>query len=253
LKRPLVEVRKTSAFAQKAKKQDGLNLYLHIIAHEIRSPFVSIQGYCSLLNDKFKGCLPEEGQEYLERISANLKQVDSLLADITRWAKVSIEENEFKKVPCADLIDASLESHIIHMRQKRIQLDIQRDLPELYCDQNSMILAFSNLIGNAVKYSRERVGGAIQIGYLGDEIFHKFYIKDNGVGFRASERSKVFLLFNRLLNKRNVTGSGLGLSIVKQIIEAHGGEVWVESRKSQGSTFFITLPKNSPDQTIGGN
>lgn len=250
MKRSLVALSRVSAFTRKPRKQNDLNLYLHIIAHEIRSPFVSIQGYCSLLNDKFKGHLPEEGQEYLERISVNLKQVDSLLADITRWAKVSIEENEFEKVPTKELILAASESHIIHMRQKRVTLDIQPDLPELYCDRNSMILAFSNLIGNAVKYSRERVGGAIQIGYLGDEIFHKFFIKDNGVGFRASERSKVFVLFNRLFNKRNVTGSGLGLSIVKQIIEAHGGEVWVESRKSQGSTFFITLPKNSPQETI---
>ncbi len=246
MKRALMAISKRSFFSDKTKKQDSLNLYLHIIAHEIRSPFVSIQGYCSLLNEKFRSYLPQEGQEYLERISVNLKHVDSLLTDITRWAKVAIEEAEFTKVPCHKIIAAAAESHVINMRQKGIDLKVHSNLPELYCDQNSMVLAFSNLIGNAVKYSRERVGGTIQIGYLSDEIFHKFFIKDNGVGFRASDRGNVFLLFNRLLNKPNVSGSGLGLSIVKQIIEAHGGEVWVESRKYQGSTFFLTLPKNSP-------
>ncbi len=235
-------------FAKKdsEKKQDNLSLYLHIIAHELKSPFVSIQGYSSLLEEKFAPTLPQEGQDYLKRIITNVKHVDTLLGDITKWARVCIDEATFAPVPASQIISAASESHVIQMRQKRIDLTIGDNLPELHCDLNSMVLAFSNLIGNAVKYSREKAGGSIQIGYLGDEIFHKFFIRDNGVGFPARDHNKVFVLFNRLLNKRNVKGSGLGLSIVKQIIESHGGEVWVESRKYQGSTFFITLPKNSP-------
>ena len=229
-----------------AEKQDNLTLYLQIVAHELRSPFVSIQGYSSLLQEKFAGELPKEGQDYLQRIAMNVKHVDALLTDISKWARVKIDEETFEPVPALEIISAASEAHIIQMTQKKIDLNVGKDLPDLYCDQNSMILAFSNLIGNAVKYSREKAGGSIQIGYLGDEIFHKFFIKDNGVGFRSRDHNKVFVLFNRLLNKRNVKGTGLGLSIVKQIIESHGGEVWVESRKYQGSTFFLTLPKNSP-------
>lgn len=230
-------------------KNDRLSLYLHIIAHEIRNPLVSVRGYSSLLQDKFGEQLPQEGKEYLARIEANLKRADVLLTDITKLAEIAVEEEHFTCVPAAELIESALESHTMHLHQKGLEMLVEPGLPELYCDKNSMVVVFSNLIGNAIKYSRERAKGKIQIGYLDDEIFHKFFIKDEGVGFRASDRNKVFMLFSRLKNKRNVGGTGLGLTIVKQIIQGHGGEIWVESRQNHGATFYFTLPKNWPFNT----
>lgn len=222
------------------------NEELHIIAHEIRNPLVSVRGYASLLQDRFGQELPAEGREYLARIETNLKRLDVLLTDITRLAKISIDEENFTLARTTELVEAALESHVIGLHQNNLELIVDPDLPELYCDANSMVVVFSNLIGNAIKYSREKKKGKIQIGYLDDEIFHKFFVKDEGVGFRASDRNKVFMLFSRLMNKRNVGGTGLGLTIVKQIIEGHGGEIWVESRQNHGATFYFTLPKNTP-------
>jgi len=222
------------------------NEELHIIAHEIRNPLVSVRGYASLLQERYGQELPAEGREYLARIETNLKRVDVLLTDITRLAKISIDEENFTLARTTELVEAALESHVIALHQNNLELIVDPDLPELYCDANSMVVAFSNLIGNAIKYSREKKKGKIQIGYLDDEIFHKFFVKDEGVGFRASDRNKVFMLFSRLMNKRNVGGTGLGLTIVKQIIEGHGGEIWVESRQNHGATFYFTLPKNTP-------
>ena len=93
-------------------------------------------------------------------------------------------------------------------------------------------------------YSKNKIIARISIGCSDDELFYKFFIKDNGIGFRAQDRNRVFVLFNRLRNKRNVSGSGVGLAIVKKIIVGHGGEIWVESRMHRGSTFYFTLPKN---------
>ncbi len=231
---------------QQKIKQSDLNLYLNIIAHEIRNPLVSVQGYASLLQDKFGRYLPEEGMEYLQRIVANLNRTEMLLADITRLARISINESGFVCTHARDLIEAALESHLFQLNNQNIELTIAPRLPTLYCDANCMILVFSNLIGNAIKYSRDARGGRIHIGYLGDEIFHKFFVQDNGVGFRRRDSHRVFRVFERLRNKKNVTGTGLGLSIVKQIIEGHGGEIWVESRKNRGATFYFTLPKNTP-------
>ena len=106
-----------------------------------------------------------------------------------------------------------------------------------------IVLVFSNLIGNAIKYSHEKRGGQIEIGYSDEEIFHKFFVRDNGIGFKAADGKKVFGPFSRLLDKSNVSGTGLGLSIVKQAVESHGGEVWVDSKKYKGATFYFTLPK----------
>ena len=230
----------------KSLKKDDVNIYLHLIAHEIRSPLVSIQGYTSLLREKYLENLPPDGRDYLLRIASNLERAETLLSDITQLARVAIVESNFKKVAVRDLIDTALEPHWFRIKKLNLKIHVADDMPELYCDESAMNIVFSNLIGNAVKYSRDNVAGNIDIGYIGDEIFHKFFIKDEGVGFKASDRNKVFLLFNRLRNKKNVSGSGLGLSIVKQIIEGHGGEIWVESRKNRGSKFYFTLPKNSP-------
>lgn len=223
-----------------------LNLYLNIIAHEIRNPLVSIQAYANLLVEKYHGCLPSEGLDYLDRISSNLQRVDLLLADITKLAHISIDESRFNLVDTRDLVDAALESHLLQLRQKKLTFDVDEILPELYCDASTMILVFSNLIGNAVKYCRDTADGNIHVGYLCDEIFHKFYVRDNGIGFSARDSRRVFQIFSRLFNKKNVNGSGLGLSIVQQVVEGHGGQVWAESRKNHGATFYFTLPKNSP-------
>ncbi len=223
-----------------------MNVYLNVIAHEIRNPLVSVQGYATLLQEKYGRTLPKEGLDYLDRIGSNLKRLDVLLADITRFARITIDEARFTKVPMADIVEAAVETHLFQLHQKKISLQIQSGLPELACDANCMVLVFSNLLGNAIKYSRESRHGLIEVGYLSDEIFHKFYVRDNGVGFRARDRKKVFQIFSRLRDKKDVGGSGLGLSIVKQIVEGHGGEVWVESRKNRGATFFFTLPQNSP-------
>ncbi len=230
----------------KQLKKDDVNLYLHLIAHEIRSPLVSIQGYTSLLQEKYLENLPPDGRDYLMRIASNLERAETLLTDITQLAKVAIVESNFQKIAVKKLVETALEPHWFRIKKLQLKINVAEEMPELYCDVRAMNIVFSNIIGNAVKYSRDKRVGKIDIGYIGDEIFHKFFIKDDGVGFKASDRNKVFLLFSRLRNKKNVSGSGLGLSIVKQIIEGHGGEIWVESRKNRGSKFFFTLPKNSP-------
>ncbi len=106
-----------------------------------------------------------------------------------------------------------------------------------------MIQVFTNLISNAFKYSHANKENRIELGYIDGELFHKFYVKDNGVGMRLKDRDKVFQPFCRLEEKKNVSGSGLGLTIVKRIIEGHGGEIWLDPRLNQGITVYFTLPK----------
>ncbi len=225
--------------------KETLNLYLRTIAHELRNPLVSVQGFATLLAEKYARNLPGEGKKYLERILANLSRVDYLLNDLNKLAAVSVCEQDFVKVSSLQLIRDVLDTFALQIQQNEIEVRVGSHLPDIYCDVTAISVVFSNLIANAIKYSRERTQARIEVGYLDDELFHKFFVRDNGVGFRAKDRNKVFLIFSRLRNKRNVDGSGLGLSIVKQLVEGHGGQVWVESRKYKGATFFFTLPKHA--------
>ncbi|MFQ5604868.1 MAG: ATP-binding protein [bacterium] len=221
-------------------------MYLHTIVHELRTPLVSIQGFTSLLAENFQTNLPGEGTKYLERILSNLSKIDNLLTDITRLAKVVVNECEFQKVAVRAIIEAALESLAMEIMQNKTQFQIQPNLPEIYCDFSAMTQVYTNLLSNAIKYANARRACQIVLGYREDEIFHKFFVQDNGVGIRAKDRDKVFNLFSRLHNKNNVQGSGIGLAIVKRIIQGHGGEIWVDSRKNKGTTIFFTLPKRSP-------
>ena len=122
-------------------------------------------------------------------------------------------------------------------------IEIAENLSPAYGHRGSIQHVFTNLISNALKYRRERVQPKIEIGCLEDEIFLKFYVKDNGIGIPREAQKKIFNMFVRVGHKKRVHGSGLGLYIVRRIIQAHGGEIWVRSRKGVGSTFYFTLPK----------
>jgi signal transduction histidine kinase len=223
------------------------NLLLHTIAHEIRNPLVSVRGFASLLFEEYGKILPNEGKKYIERILSNLKRVENLLSDLSELARISIDESEYERVAAQEMIATALDSLFYEIEQKNIAVIVQPNMPVLYCNSKALIQAITNLISNAIKYSRERSESKIEIGYLDDEIFHKFFVKDNGVGMRACDRNKVFQIFSRLRNKKGVSGSGLGLAIVKRIIEGHGGEIWVDSKRNKFATFYFTLPKVVPN------
>lgn len=225
-----------------ANKSDELNLYLHIIVHELRNPLVSLAGYAHLISEKLKATTDDETIAYWERILVNLKQLDGLLSDISKLAKVSVRESDFDRVPSQEIVRAALDTFDLNS-QANLEIWVQPDLPTIYCDPKSMIQVFTNLISNAIKYGQTGKESRIEIGYIDNELFHKFYVKDNGVGIRLKDRDKVFRPFCRLEKKKSVSGSGLGLTIVKRIIEGHGGEIWLDSRLNHGVTIYFTLPK----------
>lgn len=172
------------------------------------------------------------------------------MADLAEFAQVIIDEADFKMVSVAEIIEVAKEPFLFGLKEKRLRLIVHDNLPDIYCDANAMTQVFTNLLSNAIKYSRKD-SDKIEIGYFRDEIFHKFFVKDYGIGIKVNDRNKVFHLFSRLGNKKGVSGTGLGLAIVKRIIEGHGGEIWVDSKINKGSTFYFTLPKVNSE--IGGS
>lgn len=225
------------------EKSQELTLHLRAISHEFKNPLTTIEGFASLLDEEYGNLLPQGAKHYLDRIFFNLKRAQNLLEDLSELAGITIEEENFEHVSSHELVEAAVEPFLFIIKKQAITLSIQDDLPHIYCDVKAMIQVFTNLISNAIKYSRPGKPNRIEIGYEGDEIFHKFYVKDQGIGIAEKDRNKVFVLFSRLRRKREVAGSGIGLAIVKRIIEGHGGEIWVDSRLNKGSTFFFTLPK----------
>lgn len=224
-------------------KDEEIQKHLYTVSHELKTPLVSMKGFSSLLLAFHKESLDKEVANYLERINRNILQMEQLINDLLEYTKIQITKAEFESIHSSTIIEQALSELQYQLGKNQIQLEIEENLPLVSCQRNQMVRVFTNLISNAIKYSHKDKKPEIKIGYRSDEIFHKFYVKDNGVGIPANQRDKLFQLFNRLGNKKGVSGTGVGLAIVKRIIEGHGGEIWAESHRGKGTTFFFTLPK----------
>ena len=126
-----------------------------------------------------------------------------------------------------------------------MDLKIQEKLPIVKCDRIKIAEVFLNLVNNAIKFSSKnnKKNPKVEVGYIEEDKFHKFYVKDNGIGIDPKDHQRIFKMFRRLRQIEDDEGTGMGLAIVDRIVKSHGGKVWVESEKGKGATFHFSLPK----------
>ena len=241
----------SSELALKAKENEVLKRadqfrrdLIATVSHELRTPLASIKGYISTLLQPDVKWEPQLQQEFLEianqeadrltRLVGDLLTVSQLEGGVLRLEKERTGLNELWK---------SVEAHLGPLVSKhRLQVNVQRDLAPVYIDKHRVAQVISNLVGNAAKFSEPGTTITIWASRLGGRVVVE--VSDEGTGIPCDRLDRVFDPFYRLGNSHspNHTGFGLGLSICKRMIEAHGGKIWVKSEPSKGSTFFITLP-----------
>ncbi len=227
------------------QKNAEIQQYLYTVSHELKTPISSMRGYSILLQDFHLNDMNPEILAYLQKIANNLDQMDQMIDNLLDYTRIEVTQEECEEVDCEELIHDALDELNYLLQQNQYELTIAPNLPTIFCKRSLMVRVFTNLLSNAIKYSKNNELPRIEVGYIPDEIFHKFYVKDNGVGIAPADKEKIFQIFGRLNNKKEAKGNGLGLIISKRIIEKHGGEIWVESVRGKGSTFFFTLPRRS--------
>ncbi|MCP4651236.1 MAG: GHKL domain-containing protein, partial [PVC group bacterium] len=187
--------------------------------------------------------LDEEGQRYLTRIQANSYRMQELIEDLLELSRIDRQKNPVEEVDTEQLISEVKIRLEYAIKQKNTDIIIRGRLPKIFCDRIRLTEVFVNLISNAVKFM-DKDNPAIEIGCSKKEKFNEFYVKDNGPGIDERYFNKIFVVFQRLGKREDVEGTGAGLSIVKKIVEMHGGEVRVESKVGEGATFYFTIPIN---------
>lgn len=227
------------------EKNAEIQQYLYTVSHELKTPIISMRGYSLLIQDFHFDNMNSEIRAYLDRIANNLDQMEQLVDSLLDYTRIDVNINECEEVEMTELLKEALDELNFLIRQNTYEIKVNQFLPTVFCKRNLMLRVFTNLLSNAIKYSKNSERPKIEIGYIANEIFHKFYVKDDGVGISHNEKDKIFQIFGRLNNKKDAKGSGLGLVITKKIIEKHGGEIWVESARGKGSTFFFTLPRRA--------
>ncbi len=173
-----------------------------------------------------------------------------LLKELLELSRIGRIMNPPEDVPFGDLVREALD--ILHGRIEASGATVQTqpNLPAINGDRQRLIAVLQNLIDNAAKYMGDQTAPCIEIGQNGEEGGNLiFYVKDNGMGIAPEYQERVFGLFNKLDAKTE--GTGVGLALVKRIIEVHGGRIWVESEAGLGSAFYFTLPKSSETKSAG--
>ncbi|MBI4372545.1 MAG: HAMP domain-containing histidine kinase [Candidatus Omnitrophica bacterium] len=227
------------------KKNEEVENFIHIISHDLKAPIVSIQGFATILKTELAGALHGSNLDYFNRIQANAQQMSTLIMDLLEFSRVGRIEDEKESIDTKGLLREILEELKPQIDQHAIKVQIADRFPNLWGSRKRLAQVLTNLISNAVKYMGTPSGPRIEIGYSdpNEGNLCTLWVKDNGIGIKKEFQAKMFQIFQRAPNPLKVEGSGIGLSIVKKIVELNSGRVWLESEEGKGSQFFMTWPK----------
>ncbi len=222
-------------------KNTELDRFAHTISHDLKSPLITIQAYAGMIKKDLEAGKYERAQEDMTRIEGAADKMTSLLRDLLELSRAGRMMDEPLPLDMNRLVKNTLQQLAGPLAGGHVEIVIQPDLPSVLGDGKRIVEVLQNLIENAIKYRGDQAAPRIRIGarQMGKECV--FFVSDNGKGIDPRHHEKVFGLFNKL--DAESEGTGVGLALVKRIIEAHGGRVWVESEgEGKGSRFCFTLP-----------
>ncbi len=220
-----------------------LEYFAYIISHDLQEPLRMISSFLSLLEKKYNDLLDEKGKKYIFFAVDGAKRMKMIILDILEFSRAGKYNEEPTEINVNDLVEEIVSYHRNAINNKKVVIEYD-NLPTIFCYRSPIMQIFQNLISNAIKYSKENEDVIIQINpFEEDKNTWGFAIKDNGIGIEEKYFEKIFILFQRLLTREQDSGNGMGLAIVKKIIENLGGKIWVESIVNKGSTFYFTIAK----------
>lgn len=227
------------------KSNQELDDFAYIASHDLREPLRAISNYSLFLLEDYGGKLAEEGRARIETIIRLCKREEDLINSLLHFSRVGRTDLVCKPVDLNVILQDIQETLRPSFPQENVQIHIPEPLPTVACDEIRVREIFSNLIINSIKYNH-RPEKIIEVGARKEQSESKaawiFYVKDNGIGIPQKHLTKIFTLFKRLHSRDKYGGgTGAGLTIVKKIVERHGGRIWVESVLDQGTTFHFTL------------
>jgi PAS domain S-box-containing protein len=228
--------------AQLEAANKELEAFSYSVSHDLRAPLRHIGGFVDLLGKQSASALDATAQRYLGFIASAVKQMGRLVDDLLSFSRMARSEMRHTDVNLERLVVDIRTGMRADLQGRTIEWTIG-SLPEIQADLSMLRIAMTNLISNAVKYTRPRDRAEIEIGSLPNPAEYILFIRDNGVGFDMQYSAKLFGVFQRLHGEDEFEGTGIGLANVRRILLRHGGRVWAEAREGVGATFYISLPK----------
>jgi PAS domain S-box-containing protein len=243
--RKLAEVQLNEALVELQRSNSELEQFAYVASHDMQEPLRMVSSYVQLLEKRYKGKLDEDAHDYINFAVDGARRMQSLINDLLEFSRVGTRGQPLKPIASTDILNSAL--HNLEMSISESGAVIAHGkLPLIIGDEGQMVQVFQNLIGNAIKFhSHEPPKIDVRADRKGDEWI--FSVKDNGIGIDPQFFDRIFIVFQRL-HRGEYSGTGIGLSVVKKIVQRHGGRVWLESQPGKGSTFYFAIP----DRDKGG-
>jgi PAS domain S-box-containing protein len=218
-----------------------LERFAYVASHDLQEPLRMISSFLQLLQKKYKSQLDETAEQYIAYAVEGASRMKSLILDLLEFSRIGSNKDVFAALDMNEVVSQVMETFSTKIQETGAVIKVQL-MPVVKASGMQMTQLIQNLLSNSFKYNTRAVP-EIEIGCEDKGDSWQFFVKDNGIGIEEKFFAKIFVIFQRLHNKNQFSGTGIGLAICKKIIERHGGRIWIESRMGEGSTFFFTLSK----------
>lgn len=223
-----------------ARSNDELQQFAYVASHDLQEPLRMITSYLELLERRYKGQLDDKADKFIAYAVDGATRMQILINDLLSYSRVGTQGQNYESVDCEKILQNVLRNLRVAIAESNAII-AHDPLPSLNADVTQLTQLFQNLIGNALKFRREDPP-QIYVGVKRTNGKWLFSVRDNGIGIESQYTNRIFVIFQRLHNRTEYSGTGMGLAICKKIVERHGGTLWVESIPGEGSTFYFTLP-----------
>ena len=219
-----------------------LENFAYVTSHDLQEPLNTIIGFSDILKNKFRADLGDFGYKSIEKIQKASVRMKKLITELLLYSRLG-ENQQIKQGDVNSLLEEIKEDLANVIAKNKVVFEYKK-LPKIFVYKNEMKSLMLNLITNAIKYRKDDVSPVIKIKAKQTNDFHHFSVTDNGIGIDMKHREKIFDIFQRLHTRDQYSGTGIGLASCKRIVELHKGEIWVESKEGEGSTFYFTISKH---------
>ena len=229
--------------AELARSNRELEQFSYIASHDLQEPLRMVGSYTQLLEQRYAGQLDEDAREFLRYAQEGAARMRELIDALLAYSRIDTRGQAFARVPMSQVLTLTLANLRESIAQGKAEVTVTGTMPEVDGDAIQLGQVLQNLIGNAIKFHGDRPPH-IWVGAERKGPDWVFSVRDDGIGIAPEYHERIFVIFQRLHSREEYAGTGIGLSVVKKVIERHGGKIWVESRgvPGEGSTFFFTLP-----------
>jgi PAS domain S-box-containing protein len=228
---------------QLTERNQELNSFVHIVSHDLKAPLRAVSNLSEWIEEDFEGAVSANTTAQMNLLRGRVQRMEGMIDGLLEYARVGRQDSQLELVSVADLLTEVIESIA---PTPTFTIDITSPLPTVAANRLLLSQVFANLIGNAFKH-HDRSDGCIRVSSRDLGEFYEFAVTDDGPGIAPAYRDRVFVIFQSANSQKHPDSTGIGLSIVKKIVETAGGRIWLESELGKGTTFYFTWPTRSID------